>query len=220
MNDLLPNTKICEICGNAFTKKAVHSRTYWETKARFCSHACHSASMRGKQTAPRMPCRICGEPTRYYACDRVLADAIRCNRPECVEASKLLKNQRIGAALKGRNVGKKDGWRGIPLVSIEEVLLNDWFASIGWEPQHRVNTGVHTVKLPRMFRLDFALPVRKLYVEIDGSSHRSRARQERDALRDSMLTEQGWVGIRIPAKLVRDDIDAVKRTILDWTENI
>lgn len=211
---------VCSVCGCAIAKHR-----------RFCSLECHGISMRDKPawnkgrktgpTAPRMPCRICGEPTRYYACDHRLEGLVTCGRPECVAASRALKNERIGEAHRervtdGRHQTRKDGWAKVALISREETVLSDWFVSVGWVPQHRVLTGVHTNKLPRQFRLDFALPDRRLYVEIDGSVHRSKDRRARDVRRDTMLSDLGWVGLRIPAKRVRDDPEAVKRAVLGW----
>jgi very-short-patch-repair endonuclease len=85
---------------------------------------------------------------------------------------------------------------------------------LGFSPQYKVLTGVHTNKLPRMFRLDFAIPERKLYVEIDGSTH--RLRKERDARRDAMLSDLGWLGLRIPSSQVENDIEVVKVRISLW----
>jgi very-short-patch-repair endonuclease len=87
-----------------------------------------------------------------------------------------------------------------------------------WEAQYRFNTGVHTNKLPRQFQLDFAHPVMRRYVEIDGSVHRLRT--DRDARRDRMMTERGWNGLRIDAAVVRQDVDGVKQRILDWLRDV
>jgi len=176
------------------------------------------------KTAPRHPCRICGEPTRYYASDRRLAGMITCGRPDCVKESHAIKNERIGDTQRadfaaGRRQARTGAWATIPLVSREEAALTDWFVGLGWVPQHRVLTGVHTNKLPRMFRLDFALPDCRLYVEIDGSVHRHRSRRESDARRDAMLTERGWIGLRLTATLVRDDPDAAKQTVLGFVSS-
>lgn len=221
-------TKPCEICGTVIEKPFTCSRREW-AKRRYCSRVCLGASKRGKpswiagrempKTAPRHPCRICGQPTKYLASNEKLAGMVHCGRDECRAASQELKNQRIAERHRtdyatGKRARLRDNWSRVPLVSAEELLLSDWFTSLGWVAQHRVNTGVHTNKLPTQFRLDFALPDRLLYVEIDGSVH--RLRKERDARRDAMLRERGWIGLRLPATLVRDDPEAAKRTVLDW----
>lgn len=213
----MPDTKVCEQCGATYERPSLYSPHKWSTR-RYCSWAC---SVAARPVGVRMPCRICGEPTKYYASDRRLTGLMTCGRPECAEQSRALKNERISATQRedfaaGRGHARKGSWSGVPRVSKEETILTDWFASLGWVPQHPVLTGVHTNKLPRMFRLDFALPDRRLYVEVDGTVHRHRDRRERDERRDAMLAGLGWHGLRLSSKLVRDDIDAAKITVLDW----
>ncbi|MBT9173447.1 MAG: hypothetical protein DDT21_01848 [Syntrophomonadaceae bacterium] len=114
----------------------------------------------------------------------------------------------------GERVAPKTAWQNVKEISTEEELISPWLESLGFVTQHKLLTGVHTNKLPRMFWLDFALPEHKLYIEIDGSVH--RLRKERDARRDSMMDGLGWIGLRIQAKSVRSDIDSVKQQILTW----
>lgn len=146
---------------------------------------------------------------------------VRCENPDCIEASRELKNKRISegnlrALETGRKTTRKDGWDNVALVSKEELLLTPWFKSLGWIPQYKFLTGVHTNKLPRMFRLDFALPERNLYVEIDGSVHRNRDRKLRDARRNKMMTERGWIGLRVTNDQVTSNPDATKQLIAAW----
>lgn len=50
------------------------------------------------------------------------------------------------------------------------------------------------------YRLDFAFPEDKRYIEIDGSQHLKPDAIEHDIKRDAWLYEQGWIGLRIPIK--------------------
>ncbi|WP_253189327.1 endonuclease domain-containing protein [Brevundimonas sp. LM2] len=54
--------------------------------------------------------------------------------------------------------------------------------------------------------LDFYCPEIKLAVEIDGDMHRDRA--EQDKRRDAWLLDRGIQTLRLPARLVLDDIGA------------
>lgn len=112
----------------------------------------------------------------------------------------------------GARKAARNTWTKVEKISLEEKTLAPLLS--GWVPQYRVLTGVHTYRLPRLFLLDFAMPDRKVYVEIDGKVHRLRA--ERDARRDMMLAERGWVGLRIPAADVREDPHAVISRITKW----
>jgi ATP-dependent DNA helicase RecQ len=59
-------------------------------------------------------------------------------------------------------------------------------------------------------RVDFAMSVADLpwIFEIDGEQHQDAATQNQDELRDEQLSSSGWRVYRIPAKRVREDIDA------------
>lgn len=47
------------------------------------------------------------------------------------------------------------------------------------------------------YRLDFAIPDRKIGIEADGWVHTAKSVAERDARRDRWLSERGWMVIRI-----------------------
>ncbi|MBI3207040.1 MAG: DUF559 domain-containing protein [Myxococcales bacterium] len=57
---------------------------------------------------------------------------------------------------------------------------------------------------------DFAVPARRLVIEVDGAYH--PARRVADAWRDRELGRRGWRVLRLPAELVaRDVAEAVRR---------
>lgn len=220
-------TKPCEVCGTAITKPPSCSTRDWP-KRRFCSVACKAKSQKGKvwgrpygqERATDRPrkfpiyCRICGALTKHSG--RRAQNMMHCGSPSCADASRLLKNAKISqghfrAAAEGRKPPGK--WHGMR-ESKEELLLDPWFICRGWATQFGVTTG----RSPRWFRLDFAEPALRLYIELDGDSHRKR--RDRDARRDAIMTDLGWKGMRIPAKAVRDDIRAVKLRIDEWIQHI
>ncbi len=61
------------------------------------------------------------------------------------------------------------------------------------------------------FIADFAAPSARLIVEVDGGSHRGRARL--DARRDRVLARFGWRVLRLDAELVVRD---VAEALLRW----
>lgn len=223
-------SKSCEQCGAVFEKPRTCGRPEWE-KRRFCSAACKANSQRGIPTwnkgltspsnAQMVPCRICGQPTRYAGATKSpLLGKVHCGAPACAEQSKRIKNEAIRERAErdyasGQRKKIRHAWKHVQRVSPEELALTPWMESNGWVPQLHFNTGVHTNTLPRQFILDFALPAHKLYVEIDGSVH--RLRKERDARRDKMMAEHGWEGLRIPVAAVRDDIESAKTAIEHWS---
>ena len=61
--------------------------------------------------------------------------------------------------------------------------------------------------------LDFYCHAVKLAVEVDGASHGTEDRPQRDERRDAWPAEQGVATLRLPASLVLRDVDAAVRTI-------
>jgi len=59
------------------------------------------------------------------------------------------------------------------------------------------------------YRLDFACLAARLAIEVDGEFHGRGNRPERDAVRDARLAEIGFHTLRIPARDVLRDLDAV-----------
>lgn len=222
-------TKSCEHCGNTYTKKPSCGLPEW-SRRRFCSPGCKSLSQKGKTVyvrpkglpsrAKRLPCRICGEPTSSHGTEKNhLYGMVHCGRPECAAESRKIKNENISKKARkmyasGERTAPRTTWTNVKRVSKEEELISPWLESIGWIPQYKFLTKVHTNKLPRMFRLDFALPDHKLHIEIDGSVH--RLRKDSDARRDQMMTDRGWTVLRIDANLVKTDVNAVKSLITNW----
>ena len=56
----------------------------------------------------------------------------------------------------------------------------------------------------RDFRLDFAWPSRKLYVEVQGMAHRIKGRFRADIERRALLTLAGWRGLEVGGAEIRD----------------
>ena len=66
-----------------------------------------------------------------------------------------------------------------------------------------------------VYILDFFCPKYRLAVEVDGEAHERGDRPERDAIRDQWVAAQGVRTLRIPAKEVLRDLDAVVRHIVE-----
>lgn len=52
---------------------------------------------------------------------------------------------------------------------------------------------------------DFALPVQKIVVEVDGASHKKKGAPERDAARDAKMAKHGWTVLRLSNETALDD---------------
>jgi len=224
----MTDTKTCEQCGKTFPKNCYTSRKNW-LKVRFCSTDCKVESQRGRLSplkgrsygpsqAQRIPCRICGEPTKYHGGkNHPHKGKVHCGSDECKEASRLIRNERIQATLKDNPPTPNGNWHKVTTrIGKEEAVIEPFMTSLGFEPQLKVLTNVSSVKLPRYFKLDFGHQSKKLAVEIDGSIH--RLRQQSDARKDAMLIERGWRVLRINAKEVTDNLEQVQGLIQNWID--
>ncbi len=99
-------------------------------------------------------------------------------------------------------------------MSLPEVLL--WKAIKGgtidrlrFRKQHPIGPYV----------LDFYCDAAKLAVEVDGATHGTGDRPERDERRDAWLADQGIATLRLPASLILRDVGAAVRTIMGYLEH-
>ncbi|MGF1549969.1 MAG: valine--tRNA ligase [Sphingomonadaceae bacterium] len=68
------------------------------------------------------------------------------------------------------------------------------------------------------FVLDFFCPAAALAIEVDGEAHDRGDRPQRDEARDNFLRECGVETLRIPARKVLDDVEAVVAAIVEKTK--
>lgn len=97
--------KLCKTCGNRFNRPSRIATAQWEGR-KYCSTKCQP-----KPVAQFIPCRICGQPTKYHGNESSrLAGMVRCQSDACKEASRLQKNEAIAAKAKQMY---SDGKRGL-----------------------------------------------------------------------------------------------------------
>ena len=94
-------------------------------------------------------------------------------------------------------------------MSLPEVLL--------WQALRQRPSGL---KFRRQFpgdriTTDFACLSHRLIIEVDGEAHSFGDRPRSDQARDALIRKQGFHVLRIPAREVLKDIDAVLRWIVE-----
>ena len=226
--------RVCEHCDKLFAKPYTISRKEWST-TRFCSSECKNLHQIGRPNgklgwrkpiseAQFIPCRICGEPTKYAGSpNHPYYNLLRCNKPTCIKESKQRKNESIKTtALRMYADGTRrrltSNWDGIIRVSAEELLLKEKLEKDGWQSQYKFLTGLEGLNVPRTFWLDFAKPEKRLCLEIDGSVHRLNHVILKDRRRDGILRDQGWQVLRITSKIVRNDPESFIKKLSKWDE--
>jgi very-short-patch-repair endonuclease len=97
-------------------------------------------------------------------------------------------------------------------LSLPEKLL--WVRLRGASPRCRRQ---HPIG---QYVLDFYCPAASLAIEVDGMAHDMGDRPRRDEVRTAWLKESGIEMLRIPAKQVLDDPDAVAEAIIAYCADL
>lgn len=105
------------------------------------------------------------------------------------------KSGACGSSRTGGVVSKRGG-NGTGATVYQEALLQR--LGDGWIEEYAVPTKQKRgSSYPTCYKLDLANPVAMVGIELDGGSHKSKARQDQDAKKDGLLTSLGWTIIRV-----------------------
>lgn len=89
----------------------------------------------------------------------------------------------------------------------------------GWRWNYAVRLGKKPSGCPNCYKLDFALPMKKIGLEVDGSSHGSPTRKSQDRKKEAALQGLGWRVLRISNSRVRkysiSDLRAALTSLLE-----
>jgi very-short-patch-repair endonuclease len=88
----------------------------------------------------------------------------------------------------------------IRLTSLESIVkakLDE--LGVEYIPQHSTRTG---------FVIDFALPDKRVAIEVDGPTHLTKEAKAHDRFKDYQLRREGWTVLRIPEERI-GDLDSV-----------
>ena len=71
------------------------------------------------------------------------------------------------------------------------------------------------------YRLDFAIPVLSIAVEVDGADyHSTPAQKAKDARRDAFLRREGWTVIRFTGSQVYQDAERCARIVAEAAQKV
>lgn len=73
---------------------------------------------------------------------------------------------------------------------------------------------------PYCYKIDVALPEKKLAIEVDGDTHRSDAQKTQDNKKDSILRKLGWTVIRVSNKAILKDYERTMRLLKETANSI
>lgn len=184
----------CAWCGREFSPR--HPA---QLRGRFCGRSCsakwrmrqpeivakvHSPEVAAKRGAKRSAWLRSDNPKAQAELARITA-LNPSTRPEVREKiSRRLKAMKHGPSVRGGN--------GTGLTEPQAFMLDALGA--GWMAEFPLSLGPRTPGYPTHYKLDLALPGRKIAVEVDGFSHGSR--KDQDAKKDAKLRSLGWTVLR------------------------
>lgn len=67
---------------------------------------------------------------------------------------------------------------------------------------------------PTCYKLDIGNAAMKVGIEVDGSSHHAKARQEQDEKKTKLLSELGWTVLRFSNQEVMENLSGCVQTVL------
>lgn len=195
-----PIEKKCEWCGATFKLKVRTS-----TK-RFCGTSC---SAKWRLTVPEIRAKLYSAESRK-AISSSLKKFNKENPWVAAASSKRMKennpssNPETMKKIKehwkqyGHPLQKQQlrGGNGRPLPRPQRILA----AALGceWKVEHAIPTKEKSGSgFPSCYKVDLALPSKRVWIELDGWSHSLPEQQERDEKKTALLTKLGWRGLRI-----------------------
>lgn len=169
----------------------------------------------------------CGKVKSFYKYSLTLGYTKSCG---CLHSSlsskRMNKNNPMwmpGIKEKATNTNKMLGTRplirggnGQEMPVAQRVLLSALGA--GWYAEHVVNTKMKRDSgYPTCYKIDIANPIKKIAIEVDGTSHGSTLVKQRDLKKEKFLINLGWVVIRFKNKEIMNNLELVLNKICNYT---
>ena len=183
---------VCQWCGSTFVSSTNRGQL-------FCSRSCSrfamwqaKSSVERKAIAEKAAIKLRGRPSWNKG--------IPC-RPE-TRAKLSAGHKAIGHCPRNRGGNGK--------IAPCEAMMREMLPAY-WRGGFPIVTGIPRGNgYPPCYKVDFALPFKKLAIEVDGSSHTSR--RSLDAKKDSFLMSRGWQVWRVSNEQVRKWFTTFKST--------
>jgi len=187
--------KQCEWCEKEFMPRTKKE----EREKRFCNQSCsakwrmnqpehlakvHTPEVAKKRGQKRREWFASGNPKAEAERDRIRALNPMSDPKVREKSSRRLKEIQHKPSVHGGN--------GMGLTPPQQILLD--VLGDEWIAEYALSLGPRTQGYPTCYKIDIANPKRKIAVEVDGHSHRSRKAQ--DQKKDEKLASLGWTVLR------------------------
>jgi|GEM_PF-4419915 len=118
-----------------------------------------------------------------------------------IKMSYTLKNKKHKPAIQGGN--------GKGLTKPQKMLFNELNKKYKPYVEYVISTKDkdRSCNYPNCYKIDIALPVFKIAIEVDGNSHSTRERKKQDEKKDNFLLNIGWQVIRISNQQILNNLN-------------
>lgn len=212
--ETLQVTITCEWC----QKERVIPSTHRGAMPRFCNRSCSAKWRTSQPWAKEMASRVGkasvaktgGLKTMWQREDfqQIVKERMKTRNPMADPGIV----ERAAAKKRGRPFPAPRGGNGRGLTRPQALVLG-WTTSlvaefaVGVPKEARMGTEV------RRYSIDLADPERKLAIELDGISHRTKMGRARDARKDAILSFLGWQVLRLWNWEVTDSPDETRKRV-------
>lgn len=232
--------KTCVVCGKTYVPRSWNSKMTPQ-----CSPACKEKLRAARRKKVTAPCKQCGKMVMLQGrkgLEQARIGAIYCS-DACKRTWTSERSRKTMVKLNRRTASQRMKERNPMHDTDTRAKVSATLRSMGWGPTQRGGNGrgptepqktlsevlgwptevVVCTKMPRgsgyptNYKLDIGEPELMVGIEIDGSSHCSRKRQEQDAKKEEFLTSLGWTVLRFTNAEVMDDLAGCVRTVVSTT---
>jgi hypothetical protein len=156
----------------------------------------HQPEIVAKVHNPEVAAKRGAKKRAWFASGSPEAEAAKARFAQMGAVTSATSRHKMAATHRARGIRPPwTGGKGRGLTEPQRVL----FADLGghpWRTEFPVPVAPRRPDLPTCLYLDLALPERMIAIEVDGSSHRARIWQDRDARKTAYLVALGWTVLR------------------------
>jgi hypothetical protein len=183
----------CTICKNQMNWQTLskhQKQQYKKVKRIYCSKEC------SKEYCRNISSMTMAKTNKKYASDRMKTNNPMSNPKARGKMAETLKRMGHKPKIRGGN-----GELTVPQIALLEALN-------GLNPvaEFAVATKLRSEEYPDCYKIDIALPEKKIAIEVDGRSHCSLKVKEADKRKTELLEQLGWKVLRFWNKEVMSDL--------------
>ena len=204
---------LCPVCGKE-TKRMIHHGGLWGPYRKTCSDKCYSIYQKEVILVKMKK----GWDKNIKRISFLSSERMKKNNPMRKKETR----EKVSKTLK--KIGHKpiqQGGNGKIMPIPQKILLEALGG--GWCAEYSVATllrGKSKEKYPTCYKIDIAHPLKKIAIEVDGTSHNSLIRREQDKKKTEFLEQLGWKVLRFKNDQILQSITSVLKDIPHFSQTV